>query len=55
MGRWSRTITLAGSRRDARWSVRLSPTEFLTVSVPKAESAKPRQITIMAAGDARLR
>jgi HSP20 family protein len=49
VGRWSRTITLPErvecSQVDASFA-----DGILTVSVPKAESSKPRQIMVMAAG-----
>ena len=49
MGRWSRTISLPerveSSQVDASFA-----DGILTVSIPKAESAKPRQIMVMAVG-----
>ena len=49
VGRWSRTITLPErvecSQVDASFA-----DGILTVSVPKAESSKPRQIMVMAVG-----
>ena len=51
MGRWSRTITLP-DRVESKQVGASFADGILTVSVPKAESAKPRQITVMAAGTA---
>ena len=51
MGRWSRTITLP-DRVDSTQVGASFADGILTVSVPKAESAKPRHITVTAAGEA---
>ena len=49
MGRWVRTITLP--ERVESTQVRASFAEgILTVNLPKAESAKPRRITVTATG-----
>jgi HSP20 family protein len=50
MGRWSRTITLP-DRVDSTLVSASFADGILTVSVPKAESAKPRHITVMAGGE----
>jgi HSP20 family protein len=48
-GRWTRTVTLPdrveGSQVSASYALGV-----LTVTLPKAESARPRQITVSAAG-----
>ena len=49
MGRWSRTITLPDRVESTQVGASFAD-GILTVSVPKAESAKPRQIVVMAAG-----
>jgi HSP20 family protein len=49
MGRWSRTITLPDRVESAQVGASFCD-GILTVHFPKAESAKPRHITIMAAG-----
>jgi HSP20 family protein len=47
MGRWSRTITLPERVESTQVSASFAD-GILTVSVPRAESAKPRQIPVMA-------
>jgi HSP20 family protein len=49
MGLWSRTITLADRVDSAQVGASLAD-GILTVTFPKAESAKPRQITVTAVG-----
>jgi HSP20 family protein len=49
MGRWSRTITLPERVESTQVSASFAD-GILTVSVPRAESAKPRQIPVMAVG-----
>jgi HSP20 family protein len=49
MGRWSRTITLPDRVDSTQVGASFSD-GILTVSLPKAESAKPRHITVTAAG-----
>ena len=51
MGRWSRTITLPDRIESTRVGASFAD-GILTVTFPKAESAKPRQITVTAAGAA---
>jgi HSP20 family protein len=46
MGRWSRSVTLPDRVESTQVGASFSD-GILTVSVPKAESAKPRQITVM--------
>lgn len=48
-GRWTRTVTLP-DRVDSNQVSATFSQGILTVTVPKAESARPRQITISAAG-----
>jgi HSP20 family protein len=48
-GRWTRTVTLPDRVDSTQVSATFSE-GILTVTVPKAESARPRQITIAAAG-----
>lgn len=48
-GRWTRTVTLPDRVESTQVSATFSE-GILTVTVPKAESARPRQITISAAG-----
>ncbi len=45
MGRWSRTVTLPDRVDSTRVSASFA-NGILTVSLPKAESAKPRHITV---------
>ncbi len=45
MGRWSRTITLPDRVESAQVSATFT-NGILTVTLPKAESAKPRHITV---------
>ena len=47
MGRWARTITLP-DRVDTHQVSASFTNGILTVSLPKAESAKPRHITVTA-------
>jgi HSP20 family protein len=49
MGRWSRTITLPERVESTQIGASLAD-GILTVTFPKAASAKPRQITVTAAG-----
>lgn len=49
MGRWARTITLP-DRVDSTQVSASFTNGILTVTVPKAESAKPRSIAVTAAG-----
>jgi HSP20 family protein len=49
MGRWTRTITLPDRVDRAQVGASFSD-GILTVSLPKAEEAKPRQITVTAGG-----
>jgi HSP20 family protein len=49
MGRWSRTVTLP-DRVDSGQVAASFAHGILTVSLPKAESAKPRQITVTSGG-----
>jgi HSP20 family protein len=49
MSRWSRTITLP-DRIESTQVAAFFADGILTVSFPKAESARPRQITVTAAG-----
>jgi len=49
MGRWARTITLP-DRVDSTQVAASFSNGILTVSLPKAESAKPRHIAVAAAG-----
>jgi HSP20 family protein len=49
MGRWARTITLPDRVDSAQVAASFS-NGILTVSLPKAESAKPRHIAVTAAG-----
>jgi HSP20 family protein len=49
MGRWSRTITLPDRVESAQVGASFAD-GILTVDFPKAENAKPRQITVVAAG-----
>lgn len=51
MGRWARTITLP-DRVDSGQVEASFADGILTVSVPKAEDARPRHITVTAAGTA---
>jgi HSP20 family protein len=51
MGRWSRTLTLPDRVDSSQVSASFAH-GILTVSLPKAESAKPRQITVTAGGGA---
>ena len=51
MGRWVRTITLPDRVDSARVGALFSD-GILTVNLPKAESAKPRRITVTAPGPA---
>ena len=51
MGRWARTITLPDRVDSAQVGASFSD-GILTVSLPKAEDAKPRHITVTAAGAA---
>jgi HSP20 family protein len=48
-GRWSRTITLPDRVESAQVSASFS-NGILSVSLPKAESAKPRHITVSTSG-----
>lgn len=48
-GRWSRTVTLPDRVDSAQISATFAH-GILTVSIPKAESARPRQISVTAAG-----
>jgi HSP20 family protein len=48
MGRWSRTVTLPDRVESTRVGASFSD-GILTVQCPKAESVKPRHITITAA------
>lgn len=50
MGRWSRTITLP-DRVDGALVTAAFANGVLTVTLPKAESAKPRQIAVSTATD----
>jgi HSP20 family protein len=50
MGRWSRTITLP-DRVDSAQVAASFANGILTVSLPKAESAKPRHIAVTAASE----
>jgi HSP20 family protein len=45
MGRWSRTVTLPDRVDSGQVSASFA-NGILTVNLPKAESAKPRQITV---------
>jgi HSP20 family protein len=47
-GRWSRTVTLPDRVDSAQVSATFAH-GILTVSIPKAESARPRQISVTAA------
>jgi HSP20 family protein len=47
MGRWSRTVTLPDRVEGEQVSASFSG-GILTISLPKAEGAKPRHITVMA-------
>lgn len=49
MGHWSRTVTLPDRVESTQVSASFAD-GILTVSIPRAESAKPRQITVMAVG-----
>jgi HSP20 family protein len=49
MGRWSRTITLPDRVESTQVSASFAD-GILTVSIPRAESAKPRQILVTAVG-----
>jgi len=49
MGRWARTITLPDRVDSTQVGASFSD-GILTVSLPKAEDAKPRHITVTAAG-----
>jgi HSP20 family protein len=49
MGRWSRTITLPDRVDSGRVAASFSD-GILTVSIPKAEDAKPRRIMVAAPG-----
>ncbi len=49
MGRWSRSVTLPDRVESALVEASFA-NGILTVSLPRAESAKPRQITVSAAG-----
>ena len=49
MGRWARTITLP-DRVESTLVGAAFADGILTVTLPKAESAKPRHITVTAAG-----
>lgn len=51
VGRWVRTITLPDRVESARVGASCSD-GILTVNLPKAESAKPRRITVTAPGPA---
>jgi HSP20 family protein len=51
MGRWSRTVTLP-DRVDSTQVSASFANGILTVSLPKAESAKPRHITVTSGGEA---
>ncbi len=50
IGHWARTITLPDRVDGAAVAASFS-NGILTVNLPKAESAKPRQIAVSAAGD----
>jgi HSP20 family protein len=49
MGRWSRTVTLPDRVESTLVAASFS-NGILTVSIPRAQSAKPRQITVTAGG-----
>ena len=49
MGRWTRTVTLP-DRVDSEHVAATFSNGILTVSLPKAESARPRHITVTASG-----
>jgi HSP20 family protein len=49
MGRWSRTITLPDRVESSQVGASFAD-GILTITFPKAESTKPRQITVTAAG-----
>ena len=49
MGRWSRTITFPDRVESAQVGASFAE-GMLTITVPKAESAQPRQITVTSAG-----
>jgi len=49
MGRWARTITLPDRVESAQVGASFSD-GILTVSLPKAENARPRRITVAAPG-----
>lgn len=49
MGRWSRTLTLPDRVDSGQVSATFAH-GILTVTLPKAESAKPRQITVTSGG-----
>jgi HSP20 family protein len=49
MGRWMRTITLPDRVESAQVAASFSD-GILTVSIPKAEDARPRRITVTAPG-----
>ena len=51
MGSWSRTITLPDRVESSQVGASFAD-GILTVSLPKAESAKPRHITVTAGGNA---
>jgi HSP20 family protein len=51
MGRWARTITLPDRVDSSQVGASFSD-GVLTVNLPKAEDAKPRHITVTAAGTA---
>jgi HSP20 family protein len=48
-GRWTRTVTLPDRVDSTQVSAGFA-NGILTVTIPKAESARPRQITVAAAG-----
>jgi HSP20 family protein len=50
MGRWSRTITLPDRVESTQVGASFAD-GILTITFPKAESTKPRQITVTAAGE----
>jgi HSP20 family protein len=49
MGRWMRTITLPDRIESTQVGASFSD-GILTISIPKAEDARPRRITVTAAG-----
>jgi HSP20 family protein len=48
-GRWTRTVTLPDRVESGQVSASYAQ-GVVTITLPKAESAKPRQITVSAAG-----